>query len=259
MLCTPSSLRAAAPQVEELVEAGLHVVSTCEELSYPWLPHPELAARLDWQAKTRGVAVLATGVNPGFVMDLLPLVLSGVCESVESVFVSRIQDAAIRRVPFQQKIGAGLCLDEFDRKRQAGTLRHVGLTESMHMIATRLGWRLERTEEVLTPVVADREIKSGYVPIRPGTAAGVQQVGKGYCDGRAAITLVFRAAVGEPEPCDSVEIRGVPGFRAVIPGGIHGDTATCAIAVNALRSVFEAAPGLHTMADVAPVSYFSSL
>lgn len=257
VLSTTSSLAAVVPQLEDLLARRLAVVSTCEELSYPWTTSPELARRIDQAARQAGVAVLGTGVNPGFLMDILPLVLSAVCRRVQRVKVSRIQDASIRRGPFQQKIGAGLTPEQFEEKRQAGTLRHVGLTESMQMIAARFGWSLDRTEDLLSPVIAERQITTGYVPIHPGMAAGVQQVGRGWRGSELLVELYFRAAVGEPEPADTVEILGTPAFKSVIPGGIHGDVATCAIVTNALASIVAAPPGLRTMADMPPVTYFS--
>lgn len=266
LLCTTSSLEKAAPQILEIVSRGLHVVSTCEELSFPWKTAPALSRRLDAAARKKKVGVLGTGVNPGFLMDFLPLAMTGVCQRVDSIQVTRTQDASIRRVPFQQKIGAGLTLAEFEAKRLAGTLRHVGLTESMGMIASRLGWRLTRTEDVLSPIVARTEITTGYKPIHAGMAAGVQQIGRGWVaqggqadhrgqgGEREVITLLFRAAVGEPGPADTVEIAGDPSFKSTIPGGVNGDVATCAITVNAIGAILSAAPGLRTMADIAPVT-----
>ncbi|MCD4699052.1 MAG: Gfo/Idh/MocA family oxidoreductase [Phycisphaerae bacterium] len=174
VLCTTSSMEKAVPQIEEIISHKLPVVSTCEELAYPWQTQPGLSKRLDEAARKAGVAVLGTGVNPGFLMDFLPLAMTAVCRKIESIKVSRIQDASVRRIPFQQKIGAGLTLEEFEAKKKTGTLRHVGLTESVQMIAARMGWKLDRTEDILTPVVAEGEITSGYVPIKPGMAAGVR-------------------------------------------------------------------------------------
>ncbi len=255
LLTTVSSVRRLEPQVRELAAAGLHVVSTCEELSFPWTTQPALARRLDAACKRNGVACVGTGVNPGFLMDFLPCILTAVCQRVERIRISRFQDAAPRRVPFQQKIGAGLTPAEFRAKVRAGSLRHVGLTESMHMIAHHLGWTLDRTAESLNPILAARAIRSGYRPIRRGQAAGVEQIGRAFRQGREVLTLHFRAAVGEPESFDKVEIAGDPPVTAVIPGGVNGDVATCAITLNAVRSIVRAAPGLRTMVDLPPVGF----
>jgi hypothetical protein len=256
LLTTVSDIERIAPQLEEILAKGLPVVSTCEELVFPWQTAPGRARRIDELARQAGVAVLGTGVNPGFLMDALPVCLTAVCQRVEAVKVTRTQDASVRRVPFQRKIGAGLTLAEFEQKKQAGTLRHVGLTESVHLIAARMGWRVERTEELLSPIVAERAIGTGGVTVQAGAAAGVQQIGRGFVGGIERITLVFRASVGEPHPEDRVEITGEPNVVSSIAGGVHGDIATCAISLNALERVLRAEPGLRTMADI-PVVTFS--
>ena len=256
VLTTVSDMKRITPQIEGALLHGLPVVSTCEELSYPWDTAPELAERLDRAAKDAGVAVLGTGVNPGFLMDSLPIFLTAVCQRVDTVKVHRLQNATFRRVPFQKKIGAGLSLEEFEAKKADGSLRHVGLTESMHMIAASMGWKLDKTEDIITPIVADQEIKTEAMTIVPGFAAGVQQIGRGWEGGRERITMNFRAAIGEPESYDMVEIIGEPDLTSTIPGGVNGDTATCAITLNAVKTILTAPAGLRTMADMPLISCF---
>lgn len=255
VLTTVSSLAKIEPQIAELANAGLPVVSTCEELSFPWQTEPAISARIDEVCKANDVACLGTGVNPGYLMDFLPTALTAVCQRVDRIRVSRIQDASKRRIPFQQKIGAGLTLGQFQEKVSAGTLRHVGLTESVHMIADRMGWTLDKTTESLEPVIAESDVTTGYAPIRAGMARGVEQIGRGYANGDEVITLEFRAGVGEPESYDRVEITGEPSITSVIEGGVNGDIATCAITINALRSIVDAEPGLRTMTDIPAVAY----
>ncbi len=257
VLTTVSGLAAIEPQIAELAAAGLNIVSTCEELSFPWQTAPEIAGNIDAVCKKHGVACLGTGVNPGYLMDFLPSALTAVCQRVDRIKVSRVQDASVRRVPFQQKIGAGLTPAQFAEKVKAGTLRHVGLTESIHMIASRMGWKLDKTTETLDPVIAASDVTTGYTPIRAGMARGVEQVGTGLMGGREVITLEFRAAVGEPQSFDRVEIFGEPDIESTIPGGVNGDIATCAITINALRSIVGAKPGLRTMTDIPAVAYSS--
>jgi hypothetical protein len=256
LVTTVSSLVALESQVAELANAKLNIVSTCEELFYPWKTNPQVAGRIDEICRRKGVACLGTGVNPGYLMDLLPTVLSGLCQSVRKVEVWRVQDASVRRIPFQQKIGAGLTLEQFEAKRKAGTIRHVGLPESIDFIAERLGWRLDEKTESLELVIAESQIDTGYKPIAKGMACGVQQVGRGFAGGREVITLNFKAAVGEPESYDQVHIDGEPEIKSRIAGGVNGDVATCAIALNAVRSILQAGPGLKTMAQIPPIAYF---
>jgi 2,4-diaminopentanoate dehydrogenase len=254
LIATVSSLQRLLPQIEQAAKVGLHVVSTCEELSHPWHTQPQLARKIDRLCKRHGVVCVGTGINPGFLMDYLPSVLSGVCQSVRRVVVQRVQDASSRRVPFQQKIGAGLARREFAAKVKAGTLRHVGLTESVYLVAQAMGWTLDRTTESLRPVIAEQRITSGYAPIEPGQAAGVEQIGRGYIGRREVIRLHFRAAVGEPQSHDTIEIDGSPRIISTIAGGVNGDIATCAITLNAAHSVLRAQPGLNTMLDLPAVT-----
>lgn len=256
LLTTFSSFAKVVPQAELIAKAGIPIVSTCEEMSFPWKTAPALAKKLDSVAKQHGVAILGTGVNPGFLMDYLPIALTGVCQRVDRIKVSRIQDATFRRIPFQQKIGAGLTQAQFEEKRQAGTMRHVGLTESMNMIADRMGWKLDKTEDILTPIVAETEINTPGMHIKPGMARGVQQIGKGWVKGQELITLFFRAAINEPGPRDTIEIKGEPDITSSIPGGVNGDIATCAITINAMRSVLNSTPGLKTMAGIPVAAFF---
>lgn len=257
ILTTVSSLKTIEQQIADLAGAGLSIVSTCEELSFPWRKASAGATRIDALCKKNRVACVGTGVNPGFLMDYLPCVLTSVCQRVDTIAIARIQDASKRRIPFQQKIGAGLTRSQFKAKAAEGTLRHVGLVESMQMIAHSLGWKLDRMTESLNPVIAVHPVTTGYIPIPKGFARGVEQIGRGYKGRKEVIRLHFRAAVGEPESLDSIEIKGIPSFTSAIPGGINGDVATCAITINALRSIMAVAPGLKTMLDIPVPGCFS--
>jgi 4-hydroxy-tetrahydrodipicolinate reductase len=183
-------------------------------------------------------------------MDALPLFASAVCRSVRGVQISRTQDAARRRLAFQRKIGAGLDLAEFEARARDRTLRHVGLGESLHFVAHYLGWKLERWDETLEPVIAERELASGLGAIPAGHAAGVRQLARGFVRGREALRLEFQAAIGQADPQDRIAIDGDPPIDLVLRGGVHGDDATVAILVNAIRPLLAAAPGLHTMATI---------
>lgn len=251
-----SSIQKAAATFRECARAGLHVVSTCEELAYPWQTQPQLSAELDQAAKANDIAMLGTGVNPGFLMDLLPLTLTGVCERVEAIRVERYQDAGKRRLPFQIKVGATLSPEEFEDKVDAGFIRHVGLTESMHLLAARLGWALTRTIDRVEAIVAHERHTTPDLVVEPGQVRGVHQVGKAWVGDDLVIELIFHAAIGQPKPQDRVVVRGTPGFESVIPGGIHGDIATTAMAINAIPLLLTARPGLRTMADVEAIGCF---
>jgi hypothetical protein len=248
---TLSPLEKVRPQIEEAMAAGADVVSTCEEMAYPWRANPEEAAALDEAAREYGRTCLGTGINPGFAMDTLPAVLTGANRRVDSIYVERVQDAATRRGPLQEKIGAGTDVETFEAEiaTEAG---HVGLPESVAMLGAALGWDLEAIEESIEPVVADERVESEYVIVEAGEVAGIHQVGKGFVDGEARIELDLSMYLGAPDPHDEVRIEGVPDVHSVVEGGFHGDVTTPAVAVNVVPSVRDADPGFVTMLDVAP-------
>ena len=250
VLTTSSQMDRVADQIMVCLDKGFGVVTTCEEMGYPFITQPELSARIDQAAVSAGQAVLGTGVNPGFAMDALPVFLSGVMRRVESVVVERFQDASLRRKPFQEKIGAGLTLEEFRDKTAAGIIRHVGFRESIDFIASAWGINLEKVEEQVRPVMATSHLQSPFRSVPPGRVAGLDQIAQGFYKGRAVITLNLQAYFGHPHPKERIRVKGDPDLELLVPGGIAGDTATCAITVNAIPRVLTAKPGLRTMLDV---------
>ena len=256
VLCTSSALRTVMPQIETILKAKVPIVSTTEELSYPVGRNRSLAKRIDDMARRAKVAVLGTGVNPGFVMDALPIALTGICERVDSVRVDRIQDARVRRLPFQQKIGTGLTTEQFQKKVDDRSVRHVGLAESVTMIADAFGWKLDEVTDEIKPKIADQTVESEFLAVDPGYVCGIVQEGIGWKQGKALITLHMEAYLGAPESYDSVVIEGVPRIEQKIRGGVHGDVATASITVNSIPKVIGALPGLRTMRDMILPSWF---
>jgi hypothetical protein len=255
VLCTSSALKKVWPQVEAVLKLKVPIVSTTEELSYPWFSNRALAKKIDAAAKKAKVAVVGTGVNPGFAMDALPLTLTAICERVDSVRVDRIQDARIRRLPFQQKIGSGLTPEQFAEKVKAFTVRHVGLTESVAMIADGLGWKLDRITDEIQPRIAEAPVESEFLKVEAGKVCGIVQDGVGYVNGKPVITLHMEAYLGAPETYDSVQIEGSPNLHVKAIGGYHGDVATTSITVNTIPKALAASPGLHTMQTLALPSF----
>jgi hypothetical protein len=244
------------PQIIEILEAGLDIVSTSEELSFPWLAHAEEAAEIDAVAKRVGKTVLATGVNPGFLMDSLPLNLTAICQRVDHIDVRRVINASNRRRPFQAKIGCGLTVDAFHSKMEAGRMGHVGLIESVGMVFDTLGKKLAHYETNIEPVVAERPIQTEYFYVKPGQVRGLKQVARAFTSEGEFMTLTFIAALDEPDEHDHISITGRPSLEVTIKG-TQGDLATIAIAVNAIKRVREAGPGLVTMRDLPMVTLWS--
>ena len=249
---TTSFLKQVYPQIAKALEHGVNVVSTCEELAYPYITEPMLAQKLDKLARKHGVTVLGTGINPGFIMDTLAITLTGVCQKVERIKVTRIINAATRRVPFQKKIGAGLSVKEFrDRIERKTITGHVGLEQSISMIASALGWELDEIEvDPTEPIVAKTPVESEAIRVEPDQVAGLRQCSRGITGGREVITLDLQAYIGAEEEYDSISIEGLPSLHMKIAPCIHGDIGTVAIIVNSIPKVLKAPPGLVTMKNL---------
>lgn len=250
VLATSSSLERVRPTILDLVRNKINVISTCEELVFPWASQADLAKELDEVARRNEVSILSTGVNPGFIMDYLVAVISGLTREAKTVEVDRVLDASVRRAAFQRKVGAGLSQEEFQKAVAAGDLRHVGLRESVELIAQSLQWHLTKVEESLEGVVAEEVMPSHSGEVAVGKMIGVEQVATGYEDLEKKIVLRFKASLGEAEPRDRIIIEGTPRINLTIEGGVHGDLATCNVVVNSIRPLVEARPGLLTMLDI---------
>ena len=254
---TSSYLKDVYPQLEKCIKAGLDVVSTTEELSYPYRKYPELSKSLDELAKKHGVAVLGTGINPGFLMDTLPVVLTAPCEEVKSIEVTRMMYSGNRRIPYQKKIGTGLTKEEFNRMISEGKITgHVGLYESIAMIAAALGWDIDDIVELPPePVICTEEVTTSYTTVKVGQVAGLKSVAYATKNGEKIITLNFISHANVKEPYDEVKIEGTPNLTMRILGGVHGDIGTVSMVVNSIPKVLKADPGLYTMIDLPVPSY----
>ncbi len=257
ILTTTSHLENIKPQIEECLEAELNVVSTCEELAYPWIRHPEIASSIDRKAKEKGVTVVGTGINPGFLMDTLPAILTGPCLSVDSIKVTRMMDSFRRRVPFQRKVGTALSRAEFRRQIENGVITgHVGLLESINMIAAAVNWKLDELVELPPrPVLAETETDTALGVVTAGNVIGLSSVAYAKKAGREVIRLEFVANASVKDEYDEIIIEGRPRIHQRILGGVHGDLGTVAITINTISRAVEGPPGLKTMLELPPAVY----
>lgn len=250
MHSTRSRLDEIAPDIRHVLAAGSNLISTCEELAYPAYRHAGLAAEVHERAVKHGVTVLGTGVNPGFVMDYWPLVMSSACRRIDAIRVERAVDARQRRYPLQKKIGAGLSPEDFQKTVGSGG-GHVGLAESVALLAAGLRVELDGIRETIEPVVADTPVASEFFQVDPGQVLGLHQQAHGTIQGQDVITLDLTMALGASNR-DRVLIEGEPPLDVTVANGIHGDVATASVAVNMIPRVLEAPPGLVTMKDLPP-------
>ncbi len=247
---TSSRFLEVLPSIEQAVRAGLGVVSTCEELAYPWLANEEQADALDALCERNDVAVVGAGVNPGLALDRLPALLSQGTGEVRRLEATRVIDLSGRREALWRKAGVGLPLAEFQRAIEVEAIGHVGLSESATLAALGCGLDLDELEEEAEPVIATRDL-AGPVLVQHGGVAGIRQVARGWQDGREVVRLELVLASGASDPRDEIRIEADPPLRILVPGGFPGEASTAWSVVHAAT----AAPmlqGLVTVLDLPP-------
>ncbi|NBD09519.1 MULTISPECIES: dihydrodipicolinate reductase [Corallococcus] len=247
---TSSRLSQVMEQLLDALKLGLPVASTCEELAFPHLKYPELAEKLERAAQKAGVAIVGTGVNPGFVLDRLVATAGQVCGPVRKVLASRVVDARTRREALQRKVGAGLTEEEFFELVDREELGHVGLVESAALAALGLGLDCDDFEEEVAPVFAEEEISGGAFVVKKGRVAGMFQSVVGLEEGQERVRLELTIAVGADNPRDRIEIDADPRLVLEIPGGVAGDRATANALVNAAPRLTAAEAGLMTVLEL---------
>jgi 4-hydroxy-tetrahydrodipicolinate reductase len=246
-----SKFKDSLPQIEPMARRGINVVSSCEELLFPKLRQPRLAAQLDKICQESGARIIGTGVNPGFVMDVLPICLTGVSRRVTAVHIQRVVNASTRRAPLQKKIGSGLPPKEFRRLFKAGKTGHAGLKESLALIAHCLGWKPKNISETGDAVVADHDIRTEHLEVKKGQTCGLHQRAEARINGKLCLILDLKMYLDAPEPRDVIRIEGEPPIEVVVQGGVAGDAATVAALVNAAPRLLQAKPGLRLMTELA--------
>jgi 4-hydroxy-tetrahydrodipicolinate reductase len=242
-----STITQALPQLLELVDAGLNVITLTEELICPGPAAAPIVRRLDDLARRRGITIFPTGVNPGFVLDRFILGLTAVCARIQHIEGRRLVECSTRRRRLQEKLGVGQDPERVREGIAARRMGHVGLAESLHLIGRGLGWVLDDTEVAIEPIEATSSIDRGGLRIEAGQVAGIHHEAWGSIAGTEVLHLVLRMSVDVEHPCDSIRIAGEPNLRVDIPGGVAGDIATVGALLNAVPYVVAAPPGLHAL------------
>lgn len=249
---TGSNLEKVWPQFQSLFDQGYSVISTCEQLSFPWQRYPELSQSIDAYARDKRKFLIGTGINPGFVMDALAVFATTVTQTVKRVFVSRAVDVSKRRIPLQKKVGVGMTAEEFQALAREDRIGHVGLEESLRLIAYGLNLKLTDVQNSIEPTIASEEAMLALGPLKKNEVSGLHQVSKGTSEEGIPIELDLVMSVGVEQHdrivLDTEELGNV---ELLIPGGIFGDTATVNVVVNTAKTLhtFDGS-GLLTMADI---------
>jgi 4-hydroxy-tetrahydrodipicolinate reductase len=254
-LCTRSSFLEIIPDLRAAIAAGASVVTSCEEACWPFSRYPEAAAEVDREARARGAAILGAGINPGFLMDILPAIVAAPFGPGEQIVVTRRVDAASRRRPLQEKIGVGLSVEKFLARRESGGIGHRGLEESLWLLGAGLGIAWDEVQSGVEPVIAARSVETPLGDVPAGGVIGMHN--RGFArrtsrgrEIRAELDLVM--AYGLADPVDRIEITGATPepIRFEILGGVPGDEGTARTMLSALDGLASLAPGLRTLLDL---------
>ena len=255
LCCTDSYTKVAFERLKFCLEKKINVVSSAEEMSFPMAQSPEEAKQLDEIAKKNGVSIIGTGINPGLIMDLLVVVMTGCCESVDHIVSRRVNSLSPFGPTVMHEQGIGITVDEFKKGVETGTLAgHVGFEESIGMIASAIGWKVDKVTTSMDPIVTDVDRKSKYGFAKAGNVAGVAMKGFGYIDGELKIEMDHPQQI-EPEQVgvqtgDYVIIKGTPNINMVNSPEVPGGIGTIAMCVNTIPHIINAKPGLHTMLTI---------
>lgn len=255
LLATDSFTRKAFDKIKLMLENKINVISTAEEMSYPMAQEPELAKELDRIAKENGVSVLGTGINPGLIMDLLVVTLTGCMLDVDHIEAKRVNSLSPFGKAVMEEQGVGITVEEFNKGVEDGTLAgHVGFAESIRMIGDAIGWPVEKIKTQMQPIVTTVDRKSPHGFAAAGNVAGVNMTGQGYVDGEVKIDMIHPQQI-EPEmegtfTGDYITIKGTPEVNMAINPEVEGGLGTIAMCVNMIPHVINARPGLKTMIDL---------
>lgn len=249
---TTPLLDIAKDEIIGLLKQGYNVISTCEELVYPINENYTIAEEIDRVAQKNNVSVIATGSNPGFILDTLPIFLSLACHEINKIIAVSIVDPLTRNFDFQKKSGAGLTIEEFKERLLSGEIKHPGLSESIAMIANSLGIKIDKIKEKIEPIITDVEIITDEMVVPKGFVCGKEQIASALMDNEEKIVLVMKAIVNTRDPCEEIVVEGTPSINLKIIGGLHGDSATSGIVVNLIERIIGARPGLRYMNELIP-------
>ena len=247
---TSPYLSVASPQLLSLLSGGKSIISACDELVYPWTSHRDMATRLDATARKAGTTLLAVGAGPGFVTDALPLFLAAACSEVEALSVARVIDLAKEPATVQAAAGLGMTPDAFREAADQGAVGLPALLDSVALMAAKLGWRLDRSVEMIEPIRATKRWETEATIVGAGRVAGLRQLARGFRGDAEALRVDVIAFLGAPDPHEAIVVRGRPQISARIDGGIPSHLATAALMVHALPAVAVAPPGLLNVTDL---------
>ncbi|MXX45036.1 MAG: hypothetical protein F4Z41_02395 [Acidimicrobiia bacterium] len=259
LIATRSPVADVKEDIIRCVERGVSVVTSSEEMFDPNVADPSAAGEIEAACRAGGAAVVATGINPGYVFDVLPVVIAGASWDVQRVSVTRMLDCSVFGRTVHRLLGVGYSPAGFEEARRAGIIRgHIGFEESARVIARVLGRDLDRFEENVHPLIAEQPYQLAEYVVSAGETAGVVQDATGWVGGRPWLRFDLSLHV-DPESVgiqtrDHIRIEGENTLDVTIQPGTQSILTTSALLVNTIPSVLSAPPGLYTATDLLPAA-----
>ncbi len=260
----PSAQAGVDPELDteiicRLLASGKNVVTTVGYV-HPKAYGADVLARLEAACAAGGTSLHGTGLNPGFMSELIPLVLSGLCQRIDQVMVRESSEFSRYPSPtiILDMMGFGKHPDEYEahgvryRKWLSGLF-----SESVLLVADGLGVELDSLEVEEETQLAAEEITIAAGTVAAGTVAAQRWTWAGMRNGKDLVRLetIFKAAPHvAPEwtsPAWVVRIEGQPRIALEADRWItNGLLGTAMHAVNAVPAVCDASPGVKTFLDL---------
>ncbi|HEX5826759.1 MAG TPA: hypothetical protein VFY23_04505 [Candidatus Limnocylindrales bacterium] len=256
IVATHTKLADVLPILEVVAASRTPIVCTAEDLAYIEAADSPEAARIIELAAANGVPIVANGANPGFVLDLWPLTLTGLAWDVERLRARRIVDVSVFGPRVRASLGIDITPDEFRAGIADGSVvGHAGFPESLRVLANAMGRTLERIEVVSEPLLADRPLTlpDGAV-VQPGRTAGADQRATGWYAGEPWLEISMTLHVDPPSagltPTDRIELTGRHGLKVTVDPGCRALLSTAAMLVNGLPRAVAAPAGVYRPGDL---------
>jgi hypothetical protein len=259
LLATTAFIDEAYPIIVEILKHKIHVVTIAQELFFPLPHHLPLSKEIEKLAVKAGVCVTSVGINPGFIMDIIPIVGSLPCWTIKKVKSERIVDFSPYGPDEMRHIGAGLTPEEFYAGVREGKIGHIGLLETAAMVSNCLGLGVDELHQKKSALTTNKGRESQFIKIPSGRVCGFKQNVVGTKAGEVRLDLSMVGIVYPDMEEDKLtlgdytRIEGEPSVDITIKEEISqkGGLGTAGVAVNMIPRVLASAPGFHTMNELA--------
>ncbi len=258
---TCTTLEDAVRETVPILKSGKNVITIAEEVLYPTGGNKKVFDDLDRIARENNVTILGTGINPGFVMDFLPLSMTGIMINIKRIKMQRVVNYGRYGKSVWEHIGVGKDIEAFNQGCKRGEIvLHVGLEQTVNICAAALGWKLDKITVDKEPIISRIQRDTEFGSVLPGSIGGFKQIAIGWYKEEALITQELIGLINPDEKEDGVALgnniwlEGDPSIHLFVGGEFadQGGKGTYAHAVNSIPQVIQAKPGFSTVISLPP-------